>query len=144
VKKRAPTRQAPSRSRGGGRAPRPADGEYRDFVADQLGGLGGVEMRAMFGGLGIYLDGTFFAIVHKSRLFFRVGPGTVGGYQSRGMKPFSPYGKPMAGYYEVPSEVQEDGAELRRWARASARGAGRARAARVRSRPAARSRTGRP
>jgi hypothetical protein len=32
------------------------------------------------------------------------------------------YGKPLAGYYEVPLEVQ-DRAELKRWARVSARGA---------------------
>jgi DNA transformation protein len=126
-------------------APRPAktaDG-FNDFVADQLDGLGEVELRAMFGGHGIYLDGKFFGIVHKSRLYFRVGPATIGAYRKRGMKEFNPYGKPLTTYYEVPPEVQEVGPELKRWAQASARTIGRATPARVRSRPAPRSRTGR-
>jgi len=143
MRAKAPGRPSRTGSRVKASAPRPGDAGFRDFVADQLAGLGAVEMRAMFGGVGIYLDGAFFGIVHRSRLFFRVGPDTVGEYESRDMKPFNPYGKALSSYYEVPSEVQEKGAELRRWARASVQGVGRARATRVRSRPAARSRTGR-
>ena len=98
---------------------RAAGASFDDFVADQLAGLGEVELRAMFGGRGIYLDGRFFGIVHKSRLFFRVGPSTIELYRARGMKEFNPYGKPLTTYYEVPPEVQEEGPELKRWALAS-------------------------
>jgi len=116
----------PPAARRAATATRHAAGLFNDFVADQLTGLGEVEMRAMFGGHGIYLDGRFFGIVHKSRLYFRVGPATIKSYRERGMKEFNPYGKPLTTYYEVPPEVQEEGAELRRWAQASARTTGRA------------------
>jgi len=134
----------PPAARSAAASTRHAAALFNDFVADQLTGLGEVEMRAVFGGHGIYLDGRFFGIVHKSRLYFRVSPSTVASYQARGMKEFNPYGKPLTTYYEVPPEVQEEGAELRRWAQVSARTTGRAAPARARSRPAPRSRTVRP
>ena len=115
-------------------APRPTVGLFNAFVADQLDGLGEVEMRAMFGGHGIYLDGKFFGIAHKSRLYFRVGPATIEAYRERGMKEFNPYGKPLTTYYEVPPEVQEERAELKRWAQAAARTIRRAAGARSRTR----------
>ena len=141
--KRARPRRAGKATRSPAARSRPAEGLFEAFVADQLAGIGEVELRAMFGGHGIYLDGRFFGIVHRSRLYFRIGPATIESYRSRGMKEFNPYGKPLTTYYEVPPEVQEEGAELRRWALAAAGTVGRAGTSRDRSRPAPRSRTGR-
>lgn len=39
-----------------------------DFVVDQLGDLGTLHVRRMFGGFGIYHKAAFFAIVHNLRL----------------------------------------------------------------------------
>lgn len=101
-----------------------ADVSFRDFVLDQLAGTGDVTSRAMFGGYGLYLGGAFFGIVHRGRLYFRVHSATLTRYERHGSQPFEPYGKPMKGYYEVPAEVLEDVAEVRRWARESVKGAG--------------------
>jgi DNA transformation protein len=93
-----------------------------EFILDQLSALGGVEARPMFGGFGLYLDGDFFGILYKERLYFRVSEDTINDYTSRKMKPFEPFagrqGK-SRGYYEVPVEVVESPVDLVKWARAA-------------------------
>ena len=37
--------------------------EWEEFVLEQLSGLGRVRSRRMFGGVGLWLDGTFFGLV---------------------------------------------------------------------------------
>ena len=93
---------------------------FRDFVLDQLEGLGDVESRAMFGGYGLYSAATFFGILYRGRLFFRTDETTQGEYLDRGMEPFRPRPRQELGsYYEVPPEVLEDPSALARWARAA-------------------------
>jgi DNA transformation protein len=87
------------------------------FVLDQLGELDNVEARRMFGGYGLYQDETFFGIIHKGKLFFKIDDSTVGDYRLRKMKPFRPNAKQMLkSYYQVPVDVLEDAGELREWA----------------------------
>lgn len=50
---------------------------FKDFVLDQLADLRGVTARSMFGGYGLYQGGTFFGIIHKDRLYFKVSPTTL-------------------------------------------------------------------
>jgi hypothetical protein len=45
------------------------DESFKDFVLDQLQELDGIEARRMFGGHGLYQDETFFAILHKGKLY---------------------------------------------------------------------------
>ena len=88
---------------------------FRDFVSEQLGA--GVEMRAMFGGTGLYRGDRFFGIVFKGRLYFRTGPRTRKAYVERGMKPFKPNARMTSKtYYEVPADVLEDRETARAWA----------------------------
>jgi len=95
---------------------------FAGFVLDQLAGLSGVSSRAMFGGRGLYLEGVFFAIIYKGRLYFRTGPDSLGDY--RGMPPFRPSARQTLGNYrEVPAEVLEDADELAAWARRAAEAA---------------------
>ncbi|HEY3216544.1 MAG TPA: TfoX/Sxy family protein [Candidatus Eisenbacteria bacterium] len=113
-----------SRSAGGrgerARNTRP-DSSFKDFVLDQLEGLGAVRARAMFGGHGLYLDESFFAIVYRGRLYFKTSDATRGDFQRLGMKPFRPNrGQTLGTYYEIPAAVLEDVAELSRWARRAA------------------------
>jgi DNA transformation protein len=93
------------------------DDSFKDFVLDQLQGLDDVEARQMFGGFGVYQDETFFGIIHKSRLYFKIDGSTVGEYRKRRMKPFRPNAKQtLKSYYQVPVDILEDAAELAEWA----------------------------
>ena len=99
---------------------------YLTFVLEQLDGLRGVVTRRMFGGVGIYCDGTFFAVIDNDTLFFKVDDALAERYRQRGMPPFAPIpGKPpMLSYYQVPPEVLEDAGALRKWAADSVAAAG--------------------
>ena len=93
------------------------DDSFKDFVLDQMIGLDDVEARRMFGGYGLYRDETFFGIVHRGRLYFKIDESTVGEYRKRKMKPFRPNAKQtLKSYYQVPVDIIEDADELREWA----------------------------
>lgn len=94
---------------------------FQDFVIEQLEGLGRLRTRRMFGGLGLYLDDAFFAIVWKDALYFKVDESNRGDYERAHMPPFQPFPDQGAGggYFEVPPGVLERRSELHAWARRS-------------------------
>jgi DNA transformation protein len=95
---------------------------FKDFVLDQLSGLGGVACRSMFGGYGLYRSEVFFGIIHKGRLYFKTDETNRAAYRERGMKPFRPNRKQtLTSYYEVPVEIVEDQDQLVAWAERSVR-----------------------
>ncbi len=93
------------------------DESFKDFIVDQLREMDGIEARRMFGGHGLYQDETFFGIVHKGKLFFKINETTIAAYRKLKMKPFCPNGKQtLKSYYQVPVEIIEDADGLRQWA----------------------------
>lgn len=96
--------------------------DFQRYVLDQLVELGGVQPRRMFGGIGLYHDTLFFALIDDDVLYFKVGTTNREAYVARGMKPFCPFPEQPTyemGYYEVPADVLEEPAELAAWARKS-------------------------
>ncbi|HVX38395.1 MAG TPA: TfoX/Sxy family protein [Gemmatimonadaceae bacterium] len=92
---------------------------YRSFVLEQLGRVvPGLRSRAMFGGVGIYADEHFFALISSDSVYFKVGDGNRGDYEARGMGPFRPFGEhgEVMSYYQLPEDVLEDLEALREWA----------------------------
>jgi len=97
--------------------------EYLQFVLEQLHGLGNVAARRMFGGVGLYHEQRFFAIIAGDTMYFKVNDDNRRDYEARGMGRFRPYpNKPHLSmtYYEVPADVLEDADECAAWARRSA------------------------
>jgi DNA transformation protein len=94
--------------------------DFRDFVLEQLAPAGHIVPRAMFGGVGLYLDGHFFALIDDDTLYFKADGSSRARYERAGSKPFCPFpGRPdrALGYWQVPAEVLEDPEELAAWAR---------------------------
>jgi DNA transformation protein len=89
--------------------------DYRDFVLEQLRPAGRVTTRRMFGGIGLYLDGLFFALIDDDTLYFKTDDTNRPRYEAAESQPFCPYperpDKAMA-YWQVPAEVLEDADEL--------------------------------
>jgi len=101
---------------------------FKDFVLDQLGGLGPVRARAMFGGFGLYAGRVFFGIVHEDRLYFKVSEATRASYEGRGQAPFRPNARQtLKSFYEVPLAILESPAALVEWARDAAAAGGKTR-----------------
>jgi DNA transformation protein and related proteins len=89
---------------------------YRAFVLEQLERVSPVTAKSMFGGVGLYSQGQFFALIAEDQLYFKVDDSTRGDYEQAGMKPFRPYGEKNAmGYYEVPADVLESVTLLESW-----------------------------
>jgi DNA transformation protein len=89
---------------------------YRVFVLEQLGRVAPVTGKSMFGGVGIYTQGLFFALIAEDRLYFKADDVTRPDFERQGMEPFRPFGEDSAmGYYEVPADVVEDTAQLATW-----------------------------
>ena len=105
---------------------------YRTFVLEQLGrAVPDVRARSMFGGVGIYSGGLFFALIADDTLYFKVDDGNRADYEQRNLSPFRPYGPEgeLMHYYTVPPELLEDAEALRAWADKSIEVAQRARRA---------------
>lgn len=96
----------------------PVSREYEEYLLDRLSVCGEVFSRRMFGGLGLYLDGLFFALAADNVLYFKVDETNRDDYEKSGMEPFRPFEAKNAtmNYYEVPPEILEDDAELKKWA----------------------------
>lgn len=92
---------------------------FKTFVLDQLGELGDVTAKAMFGGVGLYCGGVFFGILARDALYLKVGASNKADYTRAGMKAFQPFPDRRASmkYYQVPLSVLESPIELAAWAR---------------------------
>ena len=92
---------------------------YKDYIVDQLGRLGFVTVKKMFGGAGIYFDGLIFGLLADDVLYFKVDDSNRSDYERAGMEPFQPFeDKPMVmQYYEVPVDILENREQLADWAR---------------------------
>ncbi len=88
-------------------------------MIEMLEPLGKVTARAMFGGAGVYLDGTIIGLIASDVLYFKVDETNRADYEAQGMGPFIPFAdKPFSmSYWEVPADVLEDQDELCAWAR---------------------------
>lgn len=91
--------------------------EFRAFALESLGRVApAVTARGMFGGVGVYSAGLFFALIAGETLYLKVDDTNRGDFDAIGMGPFLPFGgdKPM-GYYELPADYLEDADRLRPW-----------------------------
>ena len=89
---------------------------YKSFVIEQLERVTPIVSKSMFGGVGLYTEGYFFALIGNDRLFFKVDDTNRPDFEAAGMEPFRPYGDERSmNYYEVPVEVLEDADQLKEW-----------------------------
>jgi DNA transformation protein and related proteins len=111
---------------------------YKAFVLEQLSAAGTVTARAMFGGVGLYCQGFFFALIDDDTLYLKVDDTTRPEFERLGAQPFRPFGDDshVMQYYELPADVLEDRAAVRPWVD-RALGAARRKAAGKRRRPKA-------
>lgn len=86
--------------------------DYVEFVKDQLTSLRGVSIGRFFGGIGLSSEGTQFAMIMGSTLYFVVDDSTRPKYERMGSDCFSYSTKKgrvdVRKYYAVPAEVIEE------------------------------------
>ncbi len=118
------------------RAPRRPPPAAVTRLIEYLVPLGAVTARAMFGGYGIYLDGTIFAIAAGEQIFFKIDDTSRARYEAAGMSVFRPFDDHtvLRSYYEVPPTILGDGGSVREWAAEAHRIARQPRATKARRR----------
>jgi DNA transformation protein len=86
------------------------------IIGDQLAQLSGMSARAMFGGFGIYQEGTIVGIVVDDELYLKVDATNQAEYEAMGSIPFcylrKDKKKTTMSYWKVPPEVIEDREKL--------------------------------
>jgi DNA transformation protein len=109
--------------------------------------FGPVSIRRMFGGIGVYAEGTMFALVGYGELYLKADEETIPAFRAAGAGPFiyDMKGRRVAmSYWKLPDRLLDEPDELAEWARAALRVAQRSAAARpLRRKPATHKRNGR-
>jgi DNA transformation protein len=93
-------------------------GSYQAYVLEQLSRVAtGIRARRMFGGVGIYSNDLFFALLDDDALYLKTDATTRREFEAMGMGPFRPageHGEVMA-YHQLPEDILEDLEALPRW-----------------------------
>jgi DNA transformation protein len=101
----------------------PISDEFVDYVIDQLSAWGEVSARKMFGGAGLYRDGTMFALIADDVAYLKVDDSNREDFVEAGSLPFNPYPDKVKttvmSYYEIPADVLENPDLLAEWAERS-------------------------
>ena len=93
---------------------------FAEHVAELLEPLGGIQLRRMFGGYGIFKDGVMFALIADDTLYFRTDAASRSAFEARDLEPFV-YDKAGRAtsmpYHRAPDEGFDDPDVMRDWAR---------------------------
>ncbi|HEU4485484.1 MAG TPA: TfoX/Sxy family protein [Povalibacter sp.] len=88
------------------------------YVTEQLGFLGPISNRSIFGSVGIFVDERLLGIVSNDTLYLHTGPSNRDDYLSRGCAQFKPYPNAFdltTDHHQVPQEIVQDPELLKQW-----------------------------
>ena len=94
-----------------------------DDIVELFSVFGPVTVRRMFGGAGIYADGTMFALVADGAIYLKAGTNNAAMFEREGLAPFTYARRKGEGivmsYRRMPDRLYDDPDELAVWARAA-------------------------
>ena len=94
--------------------------EYAAYVEDLLAPVGGVRVRPMFGGGGIFSGDLMFGLIVDDALYLKADDASAADFVAEGMAPFTYEAKTRmirTSYWQVPDRLGDDQDELVVWAR---------------------------
>ena len=97
-----------------------ASRDFTAFVQELFAPLGGVSVRAMFGGAGIYSRGVMFALIDDDTLYLKADADSKAAFEAKGCGPFiyDSKGKPVQmSYWKLPPELIDNAEEALAWAK---------------------------
>jgi DNA transformation protein len=94
-----------------------------DDIVELFSVFGPVAVRRMFGGAGIYVDGTMFGLVAGGVIYLKAGDDNVAMFEREQLAPFT-FSKRtgervVTSYRRMPDRLYDDPEELAEWARAA-------------------------
>lgn len=94
--------------------------DFINYLTDVLAPLGSVRSKRMFGGVGIYINNLFCAIIADDSLYFKGDDENEAEFVAEKCPPFT-YEKEgivyAMRYYRAPDEAMDDSELMLRWAR---------------------------
>src|SRR5437899_10330285 len=112
-------------------APRHIDPVSPDDIQELFSVFGPVSVRRMFGGAGIYADGTMFALVVRGVIYLKADVVNTPAFERENLAPFTYETKDgkrgVMSYRRMPDRLYYDPEELATWARDALAAARRAR-----------------
>jgi DNA transformation protein len=98
-----------------------APDEFSTYLLELLAPLGPVSARRMFGGVGLFHNGTMFGLIAREELYFKVSDANRPAYEAAGEAPFSYATKngshTLGSYWRCPPELLDDTETFQQWAR---------------------------
>jgi DNA transformation protein len=91
--------------------------EFLKYITDQFSTLGAVRTKRMFGGVGIYHDEKFFALIDNDTLYLKTDIANEPRFKKAGMTPFQPWPGHIMNYWTIPSDVLENKEALAEWSK---------------------------
>ena len=94
-----------------------------DDIVELFSVFGPVTVRRMFGGAGIYADGTMFALIADGVIYLKAGENNAAMFERERLPPFT-YSRrkgerAVMSYRRMPDRLYDDPNELAIWARAA-------------------------
>jgi DNA transformation protein and related proteins len=85
--------------------------EYKQKVLKQFTNIGPISAKNMFGGVGIYFEDHFFAVIVEDKLYFKTDETNREDFKRMNMKPW----EINKNYYELPEKIFRELGELKVW-----------------------------
>ena len=94
-----------------------------DDIVELFSAFGPVTVRRMFGGAGIYADGTMFGLIADGVIYLKTGDSNAAMFEREKLPPFT-YSRregerAVMSYRRMPDRLYDDPDELALWARAA-------------------------
>ncbi|MCW0235496.1 MAG: TfoX/Sxy family protein [Ferrovibrio sp.] len=97
-----------------------ASRDFTAFIQELFAPLGGVSLRPMFGGAGVYCKGLMFGLIADDTVYLKADADSKKAFEARGCGPFvyDGKGKPVAmSYWKLPPDLIDDAEQALAWAR---------------------------
>ena len=94
-----------------------------EHIKELFASFGPVNVRRMFSGAGIFVDGMMMALVVRDVIYLKADAETIPAFEQEGLSPFS-YAtrdgtRQLTSYWRMPDRLYDDPDELAVWARQS-------------------------
>jgi DNA transformation protein and related proteins len=112
-------------------------GAFNDLLEELFAPIGGVSLRRMFGGIGVFKDGVMFGLVDDDILYLKADDATRQRFEAEGSEPWVYQGRHRVNvsttYWRIPERLFDDTDEFAAWARTASEAAARAKDAKAKT-----------
>ena len=92
-----------------------------DTIRELFAEFGPVDVRRMFGGAGVFVEGRMIALVSREMIYLKADAETIPDFEQEGLSAFSYSTKngehKLTSYWRMPDRLYDDPEELAQWAR---------------------------